>query len=557
MHSILGIDFGTTNTLCAWYDGDSVLVLPNDRGDRITPTALARTDTGELLVGASARNQALVDPGSACLGIKRKLGLEEFVQIAGKQYSVVDVAASILRKVKKDAEKFLGFEVKEAVITVPARFSDPQRRAMRAAAGIAGLKTSRILNEPTAAALAKSWAALKDVPAGRILVYDFGGGTFDVSVLQMDKDSCRVLASEGDSTLGGMDLDTALFTFVAEQYLKDFGINVTDDAYLVRHLMDLCERAKIELSTRSETTIAVPFLRTVNGLSHPKVTVTRSQLEVLIAPIIERSIMLTEKVLNETGIAAEHIDMLILSGGSSRIPLIMERLKACGLKAPDARVNPEEVVAIGAAIEAARLQKRLPGFSFTDVCSRTFGLEIEDGSFVPILPKNTALPARRKREFTTVEDFQAAVEIHVLQTASITDDAIVSVGKFLLSGIRSAPKGQARIEVDFYIDEGDILKVRAKDLDTGAEQSVVFYEGAEETLPPLQRLSWLVQRLRLEAENIPLDTALTQEIQDLLVQADTCLEHSDTAAATQVLALVEGLLAELSARAEVVAIHDR
>jgi len=557
LHGVVGIDFGTTNTLCAWFDGDTVVVIPNDRGERINPTVFAISDSGEVLTGASARNQALADPESAFMAVKRSLGSVESVTIAGRNFPVIEIAAAIIKKVKQDAEHYLGFEVKEAVITVPARFSDPQRRAVRAAAGIAGLKTARILNEPTAAALAKSWASLKDVPAGRILVYDFGGGTFDVSVLSMDQSACRVLASEGDSQLGGVDLDQLLFAHVAGVFSSEFGIDLSADPYLVRHVTDLCERAKIELSSRQEATIAVPFLQSASGLAHPKLTLSRTLLEQLIAPLIDRSITLTQKVLNETKIKAEHIDMLILSGGSSRIPLVTERLLACGLRKPDVRVNPEEVVAIGAAIEAARLQKRLSGFSFTDVCSRTFGLEIEDGSFIPILPKNTALPARRKREFTTVEDFQSAVEIHVLQTASTTDDTIISVGKFLLSGIRKANKGQPRIEVDFYIDEGDILKVHARDLDTGAEQSVAFFEGSEDSLPPLQRLAWLSQRLSSAAVGLSLDTAMEMELAEMLEHSTACQREQDSGQAQKLLPLLEVLLTELSVRTEKVVLRER
>ncbi|HAP43185.1 MAG TPA: hypothetical protein DD477_00915 [Spirochaetaceae bacterium] len=549
MHGIIGIDFGTTNTLCAWYDGETVLVLPNDRGERLTPTVFALSESGEELVGASARNQALADPASALAGVKRLLGATDSVSLSGRPMPVVEVAAAIIRKVRQDAEAFLGLDIREAVITVPARFSDPQRRAVRAAASLAGLKTARILNEPTAAALAKSWASIKDVVSGRVLVYDFGGGTFDVTVLSMADEACQVLASEGDAALGGMDIDALLFDHVQAAFQAGFGVDVRADPYLARHVADLCERAKIELSTRLETVIAVPFVRGADGLSHPKLNVSRTTLEGLIGPIIDRSIALTAKVLKETGLSADAIDVLILSGGSSRIPLVAERLRACGLKAADARVNPEEVVAIGAAIEAARLQKRLPGFSFTDVCSRAFGLEIEDGSFVPILPKNTALPARRKREFTTVEDFQTAVEIHVLQTASLTDDQAVSVGKFLLPGIRKARKGQARIEIDFFIDESDILKVKARDLDSGVEQSVVFYEGLEESLPPLQRLTLLMHRLQAASAALNLDSAMAQEIKELGGQTEACLSAADRERAVQLTALVESLLADLAARA--------
>jgi molecular chaperone DnaK len=314
-------------------------------------------------------------------------------------------------------------------------------------------------------------------------------------------------------------------------------------------LTDLCEKAKIELSTRTETTISVPFLQGPGGVVHPSLGISRVEFEELAMPFVQRSLLLVKRVLAEAGAASSEVDALVLSGGSSRIPLVAAMLKDSIGRAPDTRVNPEEIVALGAAVEAARLEGRLTGLSFSDVCSRTFGLEIDGGRFVSLIKKNEALPATGRKIFTTVEDFQKSVEMHVLQGDGPLASANVSVGRFLLPGIRKAPKGDPRIMVEFSIDEGDMLMVKAKDLDTGAEQSVVLFDGTTNSLPPIDRVLSLADRARRESAGVVMDSSLSMELDELLDSAAEAARTGDESAAADISILLEGLLGELSARA--------
>lgn len=546
MRGVIGLDFGTTNTLCAWMDGDIPVIIPNDRGERATPSAIARTERGELLTGSSARSQALADPRSALFGVKRLLGKARTVTLGNFSSTPEAMAAAILTKVRADAERYLGFDIDSAVITVPARFGDPQRRAVRDAATKAGIRTARIMNEPSAAALARAWAAARDESERLVLVYDFGGGTFDATVLRSKGGSCAVLASEGDDALGGMDIDTALYHHVANRFRSDFGIDPDADPYLSRLLVDLCEKAKIELSSRDEAIVAVPFLRGSDGLVHPSVNISRTDFERIAAPFVDRSLALVRRVLETAGARSSDVGALVLSGGSSRIPLAQRSLNdLIGLRA-DPRVNPEEIVALGAAVEAARIEGRLAGLSFTDVVSRTFGLEIDGGKFVPLIKKNEPLPSSGRRIFTTVDDYQRSVELHVLQGDEPKASDNVSVGRFLLPGIRMAARGEPRIAVEFSIDESDMLLVRARDMDTGAEQSIAVFDGALDSRSPHDRVLALAQIARRESEGLTLDAALSAELDELLRAASSCAGDDQKAAMTAT--LLEGLLSEFSAR---------
>jgi molecular chaperone DnaK len=527
-------------------DGDVPIIVPNDRGERATPSVVAVSDSGEILVGSSARNQAMADPGSALFGVKRLLGKEKSAEFGGERRSPEDAAAAIIAKVKRDAEEFLGFDIDSAVITVPARFGDPQRRAVRDAAARAGIKAARVMNEPSAAALARAWLSSKDERERLVLVYDFGGGTFDATVLRAKGGSCSVLSSEGDDALGGMDIDAAMYRDAVGRFGEEFGIDAASDPYLSRMLFDLCEKAKIELSSRDEATIAVPFLRGPGGIVHPSVKFDRSRFDRLAAPFIDRSIGLVERVLRSAGKEASDIDALVLSGGSSRIPLARARLSGAMGRESDPRVNPEEIVALGAAVEAARIEGRLQGLTFTDVCSRTFGLEIDGGRFIPLIKKNEALPAVGRRVFTTVDDYQRSVELHVLQGEDNAAVQNVSVGRFLLPGIRNAPKGEPQIAVEFAIDEGDMLIVRARDMDTGAEQSIAVFDGGLDSRSPQDRVLALAQIAKRESDGLTVDASLDSELKDLLDAAANCAGDDDKAARTAT--LLEGLLSELSAR---------
>jgi len=546
VRGIVGLDFGTTNTLCAWMDGDVPVIVPNERGERATPSVVAVSDSGELLVGSTARNQAFADPASALFGVKRLLGKSRTVLFGAKSRSPEEAAAAILSKVRHDAERFLGFEIDRAVITVPARFGDPQRRALREAARRAGLKAERIMNEPSAAALARAWYASGDDTERVVLVYDFGGGTFDATVLKAKGGSCSVLSSEGDDALGGMDIDTALFQDARARFKNEFGIDVGTDPYLSRLLVDLCEKAKIELSVSEEATVAVPFLQGPQGLVHPNIRFERTGFDKIVLPYIERTLSLVDKVLKSAGTAANEIGALVLSGGSSRIPLAKRLLAEKIGRDADPKINPDEIVALGSAVEAARIEGRLQGLTFTDVCSRTFGLEIDGGRFIPLIAKNEPLPAMGRRIFTTVEDYQNSVELHVLQGEDQLAESNISVGRFLLPGIRRAASGQPKIAVEFSIDEGDMLIVRARDSDTGSEQSIAVFDGGLDSRTPHDRVLALAQIARREAASLDLDAALSTELREILVLASESYEDEEKAvmAAT----LLEGILSELSAR---------
>jgi len=545
VRGIVGIDFGTTNTLCAWMDGEIPIIIPNGRGERATPSIVAVADSKELLVGSSARNQALADPESALFGVKRLLGKKHSVDFGGQTCAPEEAAAAILSRVRHDAERFLGFEIDRAVITVPARYGDPQRRALRDAAKRAGMKAERIMNEPSAAALARAWASSSDDTERLVLVYDFGGGTFDATVLKARGGSCSVLSSEGDDVLGGMDIDAAMFKDAGARFQEEYGINPSSDPYLSRLLVDLCEKAKIELSVSDEATVAIPFLQGPSGLVHPSVRFDRDRFEHIVKPYIDRTLSLVDKVLDSASTKASDIGALVLSGGSSRIPLASRLLAEKIGREADPRINPDEIVALGSAVEAARIEGRLHGLSFTDVCSRTFGLEIDGGRFVPLISKNEPLPAMGKRVFTTVEDYQSSVELHVLQGDGSMAESNISVGRFLLPGIRRALSGEPKIAVEFSIDEGDMLIVRARDSDTGSEQSIAVFDGNLDSRSPHDRVLALAQIARREAGALNLDSALSTELKEILALAAQSIDDEDKASKAAI--LLEGILSELSA----------
>ncbi|OHD13006.1 MAG: hypothetical protein A2Z96_01195 [Spirochaetes bacterium GWB1_48_6] len=362
--------------------------------------------------------------------------------------------------------------------------------------------------------------------------------------------SCFVLSSEGDDALGGMDIDAAMYRDAADRFKAEFGIDPDSDQYLSRLLVDLCEKAKIELSTRDEATIAVPFLRGPDGLVHPSVKFDRRRFERIAAPFITRSMNLVERVLGSAGVKASDIGALVLSGGSSRIPMARRLLGEAMGREADPRVNPDEIVALGAAVEAARIEGRLNGLSFTDVCSRTFGLEIDNGKFIPLIKKNEPLPAVGRQLFTTVEDYQRSVELHVIQGEEPTAASGVSIGRFLLPGIRKAPKGDPRIAVEFTIDEGDMLIVRARDMDTGVEQSIAVFDGGLDSRSPQDRVLALAQIARREAAGLTVDAALAKELEEVLAMVPACVGDDQKAVMTAT--LLEGLLSELSARSTLI-----
>jgi len=447
-----------------------------------------------------------------------------------REYRPAEIAALILGALKADAEGHLGRSVDRAVVTAPANFSEPARRALLEAGRIAGLDIARILNEPTAAALSRAWRGLddkgdgkapgpgKEPKGGLLLVYDFGGGTFDVTILRQEGRDCAVLASRGDGRLGGMDLDRELVARAKALFAERYGIDVESDRLLAQQLADQAERAKIELSERSEASIALPFaFRAADGgLVHPQFSISREDFEAIALPFVERTLELTARALSDAKVETGDLDRLVLSGGSSRMPLVRRLLGERFGLSPEGGVNPEEVVALGAAVEGALLEGS-DRLRVRDVVSRTYGVEIDGGRFIPLIKKNSPVPSNRQRMFTTVADDQDSVEVHVLQGESPRVADNLSLGRFLLAGLRLAQAGIPRIQVDFAIDESDILHVSARDLETGAEQAIRIVDlqrgASDETAASLaSKVVELSERLGSLASSVRQEGALATEI---------------------------------------------
>ncbi len=506
MEHIIGIDLGTTTSAAAYMDGDDPVVIPNDRGNRITPSVVAFDESGAILVGESAKNQAVINASRTASHIKRRMGDTGWAfQVDGRRYTAPELSAFILRKLKEDAERYLGGWVGSAVITVPAHFGDTERKATMEAGHLAGLRVPRILNEPTSAALAyaRRWGG-----SSRILVYDLGGGTFDVTCLAKEAQEFTVRSTAGDSSLGGVDFDRLLLERVVADFERQSGLELRQDPVMMQQLTELCERAKIELSNQESASVALPFI-SAGAAMHLRHMIRRDELNELISELVRKTVKLTLRAVKEAGFGVEGIDALVLSGGSSRIPLVHGYLRrALGL-GEVALVNPDEIVACGAAVQAALLEQTGLRAVLRDVTAFNLGVEIDGGIFVPVVRRNSRLPVVEKRVFTTVADGQDSVEVHVLQGDSEVARENQSLGRFLLSGIRDAPKGQPRIDVEFRLDEDGLATIAAQDLDTLVAQKIsvaplsdadalpedaVERKAALELSAALSRVDLLVQR---------------------------------------------------------------
>ncbi len=530
MSRIVGIDLGTTNTAAAFMDGDTPKMIPNDRGKHLTPSVVALTESGELLVGEAAKNQAIVNAEGTVSSIKRLMGRETAVKLRDRSYSPQELSAEILKKVKRDCEAYMGEELKDVVISVPAYFNEPQRKATKEAGRLAGFRVHRIINEPTAASLAY---ATRINSRKNILVYDIGGGTFDATVLTSDGVHFDVLATNGNNQLGGIDFDNLLLQKVAEEFSRQAGFEITEDTFLQQQLLEQVERAKIELSERETASIALPFIDVNRTPIHLHSTVQRKDFNELIYPLIKKTINLSREALKDSGVS---IDTLILSGGSSRIPLISHMMSELLHVEPQSKINPDEVVALGTAVQASLLNRQYSADKTTsgrsqrhflkDVTPLPLGVEIEGGLFQPIVPKNTPLPAEEKQTFTTVADGQQSVAVHVLQGISSKAMENVSLGRFLLSGIKSMERGAAKIEVLFKIDVDGLLKVVARDMDTGLEKNVTINREIDnsEHLSKTQhrdKLENLIRRSETLIEMVPSDTsrAFIKEVEAIISSA--------------------------------------
>ncbi|HZS94671.1 MAG TPA: molecular chaperone DnaK [Chloroflexota bacterium] len=486
MAKVVGIDLGTTNSVVAVIEGGEPTVIPNTEGDRLTPSVVAFTKTGERLVGKLAKRQAVVNPDRTIASIKRKMGTSEKVTIDGKGYTPQEISAMILGKLKTDAEKYLGEPVTQAVITVPAYFNDSQRQATKDAGTIAGLEVLRIINEPTAASLAYG---LDKKSSETILVYDLGGGTFDVSVLEVGDGVFEVRATAGDTHLGGDDYDRRIVDWVAEEFQKEESIDLRKDKQALQRLLEAAEKAKVELSSVVQTEINLPFITAdQNGPKHLIKTITRAKFEELTDDLTQRTVEPFRKALSDAKLSEKDIDEVVLVGGSTRMPVIQQLVEKLTGKQPHQGVNPDEVVAVGAAIQAGVLMGDVKDVVLLDVTPLSLGIETLGGVNTVLIPRNTTIPTAKSEVFSTAEDSQTAVDIHVTQGERPMSRDNMTLARFRLEGIPPAPRGMPQIEVTFDIDANGIINVHAKDLGTGREQSVKVTASTNLTESDIQRM---------------------------------------------------------------------
>ncbi len=524
MSKVLGIDLGTTNSCMAVIEGGEGTVIPNAEGSRTTPSVVGFSKKGERLVGQAAKRQAVSNPNNTVTSIKRKMGSDFKAKMGDKDYSPPEVSAMILQKMKKDAEEYLGQEIKQAVITVPAYFSDSQRQATKDAGKIAGLEVLRIINEPTAASLAYGLDKKKDE---KILVYDLGGGTFDVSILEIGDGVFEVVATSGNNYLGGDDFDQRLVEYMADQFKKEVGVDLRKDRMAMQRLVEAAEKAKVELSGVMSTNVNLPFItQTEDGPQHLDIDITRAKFEELIDDFIEKTMGPTRQALKDAKLSPKDIDEIILVGGSTRIPAVQKAIKNLLGKEPNKGVNPDECVAIGAAIQGGVLAGDVDDIVLVDVTPLSLGIETLGGVFTKLIERNSSIPTSQSKIFTTAADNQTSVDIHVLQGERAMAKDNKTLGRFQLTDIPPAPRGVPQIEVSFDIDVNGIVNVSAVDKGTGKKKNITIKSSSGLGEDEIEKMVSEAQQYEEEDKKKKEEVETRNEADGLVFQVEKTLKES-------------------------------
>ncbi|MCD7860250.1 MAG: molecular chaperone DnaK [Firmicutes bacterium] len=525
MSKIIGIDLGTTNSCVAVFEGDERVIIPNAQGERTTPSVVAFAKTGERFVGAAAKRQAVTNPERTIRSIKRDMGTDRKIRIDGKTYTPEQISAMILQQLKTDAENYLGEPVTEAVITVPAYFTDAQRQATKDAGEIAGLHVQRIINEPTSAALA--YGVDKEEPQ-KIMVYDLGGGTFDVSILDINDGVIEVLATSGNNRLGGDDFDKCVCDYLLKEFKRQTHIDLSKDLAAMQRVQEAAEKAKIELSATVSTEVNLPYIAVgKDGPVHMEIPLTRAKFNELTGHLVDATTTPVKNALSDSGLKASQISKVLMVGGSSRIPAVQEAVRAFIGKEPFKGINPDECVALGACLQAGVLAGAVKGLLLLDVTPLSLGIETVGGVCTRLIERNTTLPITKSKVFSTASNFQTDVEINVLQGERPMASQNKSLGKFRLGGIRRAPRGVPQIEVTFSIDANGIVNVSAKDLDTGKQQAITIQGSSNMSREDVERAVREAQQYAQEDSRTKDEATAKDNLDQMIFRAESTKKQLD------------------------------